>query len=446
MGWMETGMDSLFYRRLLWWCYNLLLLLAWPLVVCVEALQCVAGRRTRQAVCHRLGWCLPELRPGPPRIWFHALSVGEVHSVAPLVQALKAALPQVSIVFSTATETGREAARRVLASWVSDFFFLPHDFAWSMEALIRRIRPQLLVLVETDVWPNLLWTCRRHAVPCVLVNARLSPRSFARLRRLRALLRPVWGSFDTIFVQSAADLDRFQALDVCAERLAEVGNLKFDHPVANLSQVDRTGLRQEIGIFSERPVWIAGSTHEGEEVLLLRAHRQLLRDLPEALLIVAPRRIQRSPEVERLCRDLGLTVARRSEAATADGCQVFLLDTLGELARFYGLANLAFIGGSLVPFGGHNPLEALWLGVPMIWGPHLFNFRQIEEHLLAAGCAVRVEDEARLFQVVRQWLPDSALQKQVAESAKVLFNRHGGSSQRILVRLRQILRQKMDGI
>jgi 3-deoxy-D-manno-octulosonic-acid transferase len=438
-------MSSCRREQLLWWCYNLLLLFAWPLVMGVELLQCGVGRRKWRSVCQRLGWCLPQLLPGPPKIWFHALSVGEAHSVAPLVQAVKEALPEVDIVVTTATETGQEAARRVLASWVTDFFFLPHDFVWSMEALFRRIRPQLLILVETDVWPNLLWTCQRRAVPCMLVNARISPQSYARLRRVRALVGPLWRGFETIFVQSDLDLERFRNLGVPAERLVDVGNLKFDYPVASASDSDRARLRQEAGISGERPVWIAGSTHEGEEVLLFRAHRQLLRDYPEALLIVAPRRIQRSPEVVRLCRNVGLAIARRSEAATADGCQVFLLDTLGELARFYGLANLAFIGGSLVPFGGHNPLEALGQGIPMVWGPHLFNFRQIEELLLAAGCAVRIEDEAQLQQVISRRLPDRSLQKQVVETAKVLFNRHGGSSQRILLELRQSLWQRMHG-
>jgi 3-deoxy-D-manno-octulosonic-acid transferase len=435
-----TGMGSSFPQRVLWWVYNLLLLLAWPLVVMGDALQCAAGRKQWQTVCCRLGWRLPALRPGPERIWFHALSVGETHSVAPLVQAVKEAFPEQDILFSTATETGQGAARRVLANWVSDFFYLPHDFAWSTEALIRRVRPQLLVLVETDVWPNLLWTCRRHGIPCMLVNARISPRSFIRLRRFRGGVRLVWECFETILVQSAKDLERFQTLGVRPEILENVGNLKFDHPVASLVDSDRARLRQETGVSDERPVWIAGSTHQGEEAIVLRVHRRILRGDPNALLILAPRQIQRAPALEQLCRSLGLNYARRSRGETAAGQAVLVLDSLGELARFYALANLAFIGGSLVPFGGHNPLEALGQGIPMVWGPHLFNFRQIEELLVATGCAVRIEGEDQLLEVVRQWLTDPVIQKRVAESAKVLFNRHGGSSRKILLRLRQILR------
>ncbi len=423
-------------ERLLWWGYNLLLGLAWPWIVIASLLRGATGRKRWATAWQRLGWRLPELSPDHPRIWIHALSLGETHSVVPLVEAWKTAFPQSAITFSTATETGQDAARRVLAKWVSDFCYLPHDFPWSMVALMRRIRPQVMVLVETDVWPNLLWSCCRYGIPCVLVNARLSQRSYARLRRLRAFVGPIWKRFSLVFVQSPQDCKRFKDLGLESATVLDVGNLKFDSHLTPLSELERSRLRDEAGITAARPVWIAGSTHDGEEPLLLEVHRRLLSTHSEALLILAPRQIQRAVLLEQLCHRLGLTVSRRSRGEGASDRQVLILDTLGELAHFYALAGVAFIGGSLVPFGGHNPLEPLAQGVPMVWGAHLGNFRQVEEVLLQSGCARRIEGTDQLFELVHQWISDSGLRKRVAESAEVLFNKHAGSSLRIVARIR----------
>jgi 3-deoxy-D-manno-octulosonic-acid transferase len=426
-------------ERLLWWTYNGMLVLSWPWLTLGNLLRCATGHQRWGTSCERLGWQLPLLSCGSPRIWIHALSVGETHSVAPLLQALREALPQWGMVFSTATETGQDTARRVLDGWVDDFFYMPHDSAWSMMAMIRRVRPQMVILVETDVWPNLVWSCHSNRIPCVLVNARISPRSFARLKRLRTVVGPVWNRLTMVFAQSKQDCERFMGIGFRPDRLVDVGNLKFDSRPKPLPERDRECLRAELAIAAGRPVWIAGSTHDGEEPLLLQAHRCLLKTCPDCLLIIAPRRIQRAPMVAQLCRTFELTVARRSQGEGAEGRQVFLLDTLGELAHFYALARVAFIGGSLIPFGGQNPLEALAQGVPMVWGPHLSNFRQVEEVLLASGCASRIDDEQQLLEIVRLWLDDATIQTRIAETAEALFDEHAGSSQRILTRILGLL-------
>ncbi|HBD06964.1 MAG TPA: hypothetical protein DCZ69_01770 [Syntrophobacteraceae bacterium] len=431
--------DQSVRERLLWWAYNGMLTLAWPWLVLDNLLRCATNRRRWATAWQRLGWQTPLLTSESPRIWVHALSVGETHSVAPLLQALRESLPQWGIVFSTATETGQEAARRVLSQWVDDFCYMPHDFSWSVTAMIRRVRPHMVVLVETDVWPNLVWTCHPKGIPCVLVNARVSNRSFVRLKALRAFVEPVWNRFAMIFAQSKLDHERFLVLGIMPERLIDVGNLKFDSRPKPLPTTDRERLRRDLGLSADRPVWIAGSTHEGEEILLLETHRRLLQTHRNCLLIVAPRQIQRAAVLVRICDRLGLTVACRSLGEKAADRQVFLLDTLGELASFYALAKVGFIGGSLTPVGGHNPLEALAQGVPMVWGPHLSNFRQIEEFLLASGCARRVDDGQQLLEVVRRWLDDAGLQARVAEAAGVLFDQHAGSVRRILTRLLELL-------
>jgi 3-deoxy-D-manno-octulosonic-acid transferase len=395
------------------------------------------GQKYQRSYRQRLGWRRPPRGAGAPTVWLHALSVGETHSVVSLVKSLKEYYPHVTVVFSNATETGQQAAHRQLSPWVDQFFYLPHDFPWAVTELVRRLRPALFILVETDIWPNLLWALKRRGIPGILVNARLSPRSFQHLRRVRALFGPVLRCFEQIFVQSSQDRWRFQQLGFPGERLQAVGNLKFDQGLAALSRAELDQLRVAAGIASDRPVWIAGSTHPGEEQVLFRVHHALLQHHPELLLIVAPRQVQRGAALAALAERSGLPASRRSRQETAVGKPVLILDTLGELARFYGLAHCVFLGGTLVPCGGHNPLEPLAQGKPALWGPFMFNFRELEQTLLDAGCARIVHDPGELRDALTRCLAAPSLWQRTAETAGVLFQRHQGSSQRILEHLGQ---------
>jgi 3-deoxy-D-manno-octulosonic-acid transferase len=381
---------------------------------------------------------LPEPLAERPRVWFHALSVGEAVSVAPLLEAVARLQPQWAIVFTTATETGQQAARALYGRWVEKFLVLPHDIPWVVDRWLQRVRPTLGVLVETDLWPQLLCSLRQRRIPCVLVNARVSPRSFERLRRFRPLTRRLFAAFAAVFVQSPDDRARFLGLGCPRERLHAAGNLKFDQVLAPLPAPERERLRAGAGIDAARPVWIAGSTHGGEEEQILAVHRALGERHAELLLILAPRRVERAPEVAALCARAGLPVARRSLGEKAAGRGVYLLDTLGELARFYSLARAAFVGGSLVAFGGHNPLEALAQGTPAFWGPHLFNFRQVEAILLAAGCARRVTHRGEMEAVLADWLADEELASRTLEQAAELFATHRGATARIVAALAQV--------
>jgi 3-deoxy-D-manno-octulosonic-acid transferase len=427
-------------KNIWWWAYNLAVTCAWPMLAYYYVLRVRLGQKYQSSYRQRLGWGSPSWAPGAPTVWFHALSVGETHSVVPLVKSLKECYPHINVVFSSATETGQQAARRQLSPWVARFFFLPHDFPWAVTELVRQLRPLLFILVETDIWPNLLWALTRRGIPSILVNARLSPRSFQHLRRIRALFGPVLRCFDQIFVQSTQDLRRFQQLGFTEERLHAIGNLKFDQAFEPLSVSDLEQLRVSAGIASDRPVWIAGSTHPGEEQLLLQVHHALLPRHPELLLILAPRQVQRGAALAALAQGWSLQASRRSRQETAAGKPVLVLDTMGELARFYGLAHCAFLGGSLLPIGGHNPLEPLAQGKPVLWGPFMFNFRELEQTLLDAGCARKVRGPQELRDALTQCLTAPGQRQRTAEAARQLFLRHQGSSQRVLQHLGQFFR------
>lgn len=411
--------------------YNLGLLTYWPLRSWYCFLRAHCDGKYRDNLRPRTGLVLPHRLSHKQRVWFHALSVGETRSVIPLIKALKERRPQLEIIFSTTTETGQAIARKHLAAWVEVFFYLPYDLPWVMDRLVKRHMPSLFVLVETDIWPNLLRTLQRHQVPGVLVNGRLSPQSSRRMRRFGRFFAPLLQHFAYIFAQSAADGERYQELGFPEQHIRVMGNLKYDAALLEPLGAAANGLRNLTGITAERLVWIAGSTHDGEEEILLRVHEQLRVQYPDLLLILAPRHIERTSGIRALCREFGFETAMRSRGQSAAGKAVYLLDTLGELSRCYNLADVAYIGGSLVAFGGHNPIEALAQGKPTVWGPHLFNFREIEADLILAGCGRRVGSADELLEVVSHWLADQSHRKAMKNAARQFIAGHAGSSGRL---------------
>ncbi len=377
--------------------YNVVLSASWPLLWFYYRIEEKTSGRYGASYPQRLGLRLPRSsKAGPKPLWIHALSVGETLSTLPLVHRIRTMRPDVPLCFSTATDKGYRVACKELARHGAAVFFMPHDHVWNMSRLVARLDPAVFVLVETDLWPNLLWALKKRQVPALMVNARLSPRSFARYARLGSLSRRLLAPLDRIYVQSREDARRFARLGVSPERLRVAGNLKFDLAVHQKENVAGwAGGGMLLGT-TNRPVWIAGSTHAGEENLVLDAHREILRRHPNALLIVAPRHIERASLVAALCNSRSLRWKFRSRNGPVGDVQVFILDSIGELASLYPLAKGAFIGGSLVPAGGHNPLEAAVHGVPCCWGPHLYNFREIEAFLVEEGCSRPVPDAESL--------------------------------------------------
>ena len=381
-------------------------------------------------------------RMAAPSLWLHAVSVGEVSAAAPLVRALRARHPDMPFVLTTATPTGRAQAATLFGADV-EVRFLPYDTAGSVRRFLARIRPRAAIIMETELWPNLLHACGRRGVPVLFASARLAASSVPRYRRFGALfsagLRNAW-----VAAQSSADAERFIALGARPARTQVVGNLKFDMRFAEA--VAGEGRELRFRYLGARPVWTAGSTHEGEEELVLDAHAVLERAVRGALLVLVPRHPQRFEGVAALLERRGLVFDRRSRSETVrPEAQVLLLDTMGELTAFYAASDTAFVGGSLVPVGGHNLLEPAALGVPVITGPHTQNGAEIARLLIEAGGALEVVDAAALAEAARELLTDPALRERMGGRGRRFVEAHRGSLARLLALIEPLLSRRSVG-
>ncbi|MGA9828500.1 MAG: lipid IV(A) 3-deoxy-D-manno-octulosonic acid transferase, partial [Rhodanobacteraceae bacterium] len=315
-------------------------------------------------------------------IWVHAVSVGEVNAAVPLIEALMQRYRNVPLVITTVTPTGSERVQKLFGERAFHVY-LPYDLTASIERFLDRVRPRLAVVMETEIWPNLFMTCNGRGIPIVVANARLSERSLRGYGPVRPMARRAIRCANFVAAQSPSDAERLRALGTPPQRMAVVGNLKFD--MALPDGVRERGEQYRSAWGEHRPVWIAASTHEGEELAVLKAHTAVLRRFPDALLLVAPRHPERFRLIATSCRALGFRTETRSEDERPDpSCQCFVIDTMGELMGFYAGADVAFVGGSLVPVGGHNLLEPAALMKPVLVGPHTFNFAEITEGLIAA--------------------------------------------------------------
>jgi 3-deoxy-D-manno-octulosonic-acid transferase len=360
-------------------------------------------------------------------LWLHAVSLGEVSAAAPLVRALRARYPELAMVLTTATPTGRARARSLFGDTV-DVRFLPYDTPGSVARFMDRIQPRLAVIMETELWPNLFRQCERRGVPLVLASARLSARSVARYRHLGGLARGIFSASSLIAAQTQVDAERFVAIGAPRERTCVAGNIKFDLEIgAGVIDAGRA-LRTFFG--STRPVWIAGSTHAGEELEVLGAHAGLPAD---ALLLLVPRHPDRFEAVAQLLAQSGLKFVRRSGgAAPAGEVRVVLVDSVGELAALYAAADAAFVGGSLVPIGGHNLLEPAALGVPVLTGPFTANGKEIAQMLLTQGAALQVADARELAAALRRLLADPAERQRMGAIGRQIVESNRGSVARLL--------------
>jgi 3-deoxy-D-manno-octulosonic-acid transferase len=370
-------------------------------------------------------------------IWVHAVSVGEFNAAVPLIEVLMEHYPDTPLVVTTVTPTGSERVRRHFGDRVFHVY-LPYDLPAAIRRFLRRTRPRLAVIMETEIWPNLFFECHRHAVPVLMANARLSERSLRGYGPIRPLARTAIRTVAAVIAQSESDAARFRALGADESRLSVAGNLKFDMDVPGTLPEQGAALRQQWG--PERPVWIAGSTHEPEELAVMRAHARVLARFPDALLIVAPRHPERFRPVQQLCRSLGFRTSTRSEdALPRDDSQCFVLDSIGELLRFYAASDVAFVGGSLAAVGGHNVLEAAALGVPVLVGPHTFNFAEVTANLIAAGAALRIGDDAELASALLALLGDGFERVRMGLAAQRAFDRERGAVDRIMEAIERIL-------
>jgi 3-deoxy-D-manno-octulosonic-acid transferase len=408
--------------------YTLLWIAAMPLVLLRLLWRSVKAPAYRARWAERFGRFAPPTRTGG--IWIHAVSVGEAQAVQPLIRRLLQREPSGSLVVTTTTPTGSARVRELFGEQVFHVYF-PFDLPWAVRGFLDRVQPSLAVLVETEVWPNLLSECNRRGVPVLLANGRLSERSARGYRRLGSLSRETFARFSAVAAQSDADAQRFVSVGVPPERLTVTGSIKFDQSIRGSVKEQAEVVRREWGV--DRSVWVAASTHEGEEEGVLDAHEQVLRVLPDALLVLVPRHPERFDRVAQLVQRRRLRMWRRTQRTPPpSGTAVFLGDTMGELPVFLAAADAAFVGGSLLPVGGHNVLEPAALGVPVAFGPHMFNFAQISQMLLDAGAAERVDGAAALGETMQRWLGNASLRARVGENGRRVVEANRGALERVL--------------
>jgi 3-deoxy-D-manno-octulosonic-acid transferase len=372
-------------------------------------------------------------------IWVHAVSVGEVQAAAPLIQALLDRFPHIPLVLTTVTPTGRSRAEAMFKERV-DVRYVPIDWPGSVRRFFQRVQPRLAIILETEIWPNLYHRCGRLGVPLVLASARISPRSVNSYRRLVGLFRETLSHGIFIAAQSAEDAERFCSIGASPERTHVIGNIKFDFGYPPDIETRGDELRQMLG--AHRPVWVAGSTHEKEEELLLAAHRNIRERFSNALLVLVPRHPPRFADVATLLREQGLRYVRRTAAlpVTAD-TEVYLLDTLGELPPFYAAGDVAFVGGSLgvADVGGHNLLEPAALGLPIVAGPHNFNSAEIARMLTERHALRVVHDSAQLAAVVGDLLANPASRTTMGAAGRSTVDDNRGAVGRLMAFIEPLL-------
>lgn len=377
-------------------------------------------------------------------MWLHAVSLGEVNAAEPLIKAMMQRHPELLMVVTTGTPTGSDRVRQLFGEDVFHVY-LPFDLPFAVRRFLRRVKPRLGVIVETEIWPNLYHTCRRRGIPLVIANARLSRRSLrGYVPVLHTLMKSALGCVTYVAAQSRLDAARYRLLGARGTRVTVVGNLKFDMPVKAGLLERGIELRRSWG--AQRPVWMMASTHEGEEQIALQAHLEVLKRLPDALLLLAPRHPERFAAVEQLIKAQGFALAtRQGDGLPGMATQCFLIDAMGELLQFYATADVAFVGGSLAQIGGHNVLEPAALGVPVLVGPHTFNFEGITNTLIKQHAASRVDSARELGAMLLEWLKDDAGRKRMGAAARLTFERERGAVARVMVLVDDLLEHPPTG-
>jgi 3-deoxy-D-manno-octulosonic-acid transferase len=371
----------------------------------------------------------PKLSGG---LWLHAVSLGEVIAAIPLIREFKKLYPHEIVVVTTTTPTG---SRQVQTTFGEHVFhvYLPYDLPGIILRFLRKIQPRCVVIMETELWPNLLYLCHKNSIPVVLANARLSERSARNYARIKALTKEMLQHITVIATQTTTEAERYIRLGMPPNRVVVTGSIKFDISIPPDLSDRAADVRRLLG--NERLIWLAASTHEGEDEQILWAHAQIRSFFPHCLLIIVPRHPERFGLVTQLCKKAGYNVTLRSESKTYDSnTDVFIGDTTGELLLFYSVADLAFVGGSLVPVGGHNLLEPAALAKPAITGPYLHNFVEISQLLLAANAIQQIQDKKQLAVAVLSYLKDAQLRYKTGQAGlQVVLNNRGALAKQMRV-------------
>jgi len=416
--------------------YNLILYLLIPVVLIRLLWRSLKAPHYRQRIAERFALLqLPHIQPNG--VWIHAVSVGEVQASAPLITHFLQTYPQLPLIVTTTTPTGSQHLTNLFGSKVLHIY-APYDLSSVVRRFLDRIQPRLAIFMETEIWPNILYHCKQRQISTLLANARLSKRSAHGYSKLQPFTQTVFCYFDQIAVQYEADAQRFMALGVPNAKIKITGSIKFDIHLPPSIHEQAAFIKRLWGV--NRPVWIAASTHEGEDDQILTALAKVLKVLPNSLLVLVPRHPERFGKVKHLVQKQGFNIVLRSEnRACSPETQVFLGDSMGELPMFLATADIAFVGGSLVPHGGHNLLEPAALGIPIVTGPYLMNFAYIAEMLLAVGAMRQIRSAQELATVIITWLQNAELRTQVGEHGREVVKRNRGALSKLISSIECIL-------
>jgi 3-deoxy-D-manno-octulosonic-acid transferase len=402
-------------------------------------LKVLLRKQPAQILKERLGG-FPNI-PFEHPVWIHAASVGEVLCTIPLLRKIKKEFPDSEVVLTTMTSTGNETAKKLIpeTQWI---FFFPMDHPWIIRRAIQKIRPRLLLIAETELWPNLLRSCGRRSIPVVLFNGRISEKSFRGYLLFKPFFKRCLNNILFFLMQTEGDRNRIIEIGAPADRTTVTGNIKFDQafPLTHLESTAEWSA--SLGLQGNENILIAGSTHQGEEEVFIRVFKELRKTDPHLILILAPRHLHRLEEVEMVLRKEGLSWRRRSslDGQGQDNVSgVILLDTMGELMKLYSLGTLVFIGGSLVSIGGHNPLEPLFFKKCVLFGPYMFNFLEISRRLIAEKGAIVVRDKEELSSQLKRLLSDEKARNEVGENGFRFLQKHRGATERIFEKIRPFL-------
>ena len=430
--------------------YDLILLLAALILIPYYYFRGVRYRSFRHGIKERLGFFAPgqfDCLAGKQVFWIHVVSVGETRAVLPLVKALKKAYPEVALIISNVTETGHEIASQVAE--VNCCLFFPYDFSLVVRRVLRQVNPSLIIIVETEIWPNFVRLARDRKIPVILVNGRISDRSYPRYQWIKRFIRPILRQFSFFCMQTVEDGRRLRMLGAPAALVQVSGNVKFDLDISLPDHPIVVQLKKRYHLPEGELIWVAGSTHAGEEEVVVDVYQQLASRRKLLRLVLVPRHPERCSAVGKMLAGRQIPFVRCSELASMDELlapdTVLLVDTVGELPQIYVVSDIVFVGGSLVPVGGHNILEASAVRKPVIFGPHMQNFREISQLLLAAGGGVMVSGKSELLTVTQRLLADDTICLNMGAKGYDLIRKNVGATASTVEMIRKVLAEKSSG-
>lgn len=408
--------------------YRLVLYLVLPWVLFRLASRGSRNPGYRKRLAERFGFQGP--KPPAGGVWIHAVSVGEVNAAVPLVRRLLVRWPERAVIVTTMTVTGSDRVRTVLGDQVRHCY-LPYDYPGAVRRFLRRCRPAIGLVMETEIWPNLIAACRRSDIPLIYANVRMSERSWKGYRKYRPLVADTLSGISRFAVQSEPDAERLKDLGARSDRIRVTGSMKFDVKLSVSVSEAGEAIRRRLGW--NRPVFLAASTHDGEEDILISSFRKLAARIPGLLLILVPRHPERFSAVDRLCHREGLAtvLATRQSGELDETVRVLLVDRMGELTKYIAACDVVFMGGSMVPVGGHNLLEAAALERPVVFGPHMFNFAEISSMFLAHGAGIQVDNEEELVEVVHRLFEDAGMRDEYGLQGRRLVEQNRGALEQV---------------